>query len=118
MDPSEIRAALDRLNADEVARLSQEVQSSPFRLWAPNKGPQAQAYASQADELFYGGGAGGGKSALIKGLALTQHERSLIIRRESTQLRGLIDEIARDLGTRSGFNAQMGIWRLPEEVAI
>ena len=33
------------------------------RCWVPNPGPQTEAYFSEADELFYGGGAGGGKSA-------------------------------------------------------
>jgi hypothetical protein len=76
------------------------------------------AYASEADELFFGGAASGGKSALIAGLALTQHQRSLIIRRESTQLRGMIDDMARTLKTRDGLNNQAGQWRLPASVAL
>jgi hypothetical protein len=39
--------------------------------WSPNPGPQAQAFACEADELFYGGQAGGGKTDLGLGLALT-----------------------------------------------
>jgi hypothetical protein len=31
-------------------------------VWVANVGPQSEAYYSQADELFYGGQAGGGKS--------------------------------------------------------
>ena len=34
------------------------------RRFIPNHGPQQRAWDSAADELFYGGGAGGGKSAL------------------------------------------------------
>jgi hypothetical protein len=28
--------------------------------WSPNPGPQSQAFTCEADELFYGGQAGGG----------------------------------------------------------
>ncbi len=37
------------------------------RLWFPNPGPQTDAYFCEADELFYGGQAGGGK--VVKDLA-------------------------------------------------
>jgi hypothetical protein len=45
-------------------------------VWTPNRGPQSDAYDCLADELFYGGQAGGGKTALGLGLALTAHKRS------------------------------------------
>lgn len=32
----------------------------PDLVWFPNLGPQIKAYKSPADELFYGGSAGGG----------------------------------------------------------
>ena len=44
--------------------------------WVPNPGPQTDAYFSPADELFYGGQSGGGKTDLGLGLALTAHRRS------------------------------------------
>ena len=49
--------------------------------WVPNPGPQAQAFLCEADELFYGGEAGGGKTDLGIGLALSAHKRSLLLRR-------------------------------------
>ena len=49
--------------------------------WVPNPGPQTQAFVCKADELFYGGEAGGGKTDLGIGLALTEHKRSLLLRR-------------------------------------
>jgi hypothetical protein len=52
-------------------------------VWVPNIGPQHEAYHCQADELFYGGQAGGGKSDLLLGLALTGHDRSLILQRRA-----------------------------------
>ncbi len=64
-------------------------------VWAPhpeNK-PQQAAYSSEADELFYGGAAGGGKTELIIGLALTAHRRSIIFRREYPQLTAIKDRL-------------------------
>lgn len=58
--------------------------------WKPFPGPQSMAYYSEADELLYGGMPGGGKSDLLLGLALTAHRRSLLLRREATQLPGIV----------------------------
>jgi hypothetical protein len=54
--------------------------------WTPQPGAQSLAFHSPADELFYGGQPGGGKTDLILGLALTQHNRSLILRRRALDL--------------------------------
>lgn len=43
----------------------------PEPRWAPNEGPQALAYISEADELFYGGSAGGGKAEALDSKVLT-----------------------------------------------
>jgi hypothetical protein len=51
---------------------------------------------------------------LACGLALTQHQRSLIIRREGTQLQGIYDRLQEIIGNRDGFNSQDRIWRLPK----
>lgn len=75
--------------------------------------PQRQAYESLADFLFYGGAAGGGKTDLLCGLALTCHARSVIFRRESKQLRAIVDRIQQILGSKDGFNSQQNRWRLP-----
>lgn len=40
-------------------------------VWVPNPGPQTEAYFSPADEVFYGGQAGGGKALEINSLVLT-----------------------------------------------
>lgn len=81
--------------------------------FVPNPGPQQLAWDSEADELFYGGAAGGGKSALLCGLAIETHHKSIIFRREYPQIKGLVDECARILGSRGGYNAQDKLWRLP-----
>lgn len=48
---------------------------------------------------------------LAVGLALTQHHRSIIFRRNGTELVGVHDRIMEILGGRDGFNGQDGIWR-------
>jgi len=51
---------------------------------------------------------------LALGLALTQHRRTLFIRREAVQLQPAFDRMAEIIGHREGFNSQSGIWRAPE----
>lgn len=75
--------------------------------------PQRQAYESLADDLFYGGAAGGGKSDLLLGLANTAHFRSIIFRREFAQLEGL-EERAQELyghNEAARFNGTKHRWR-------
>jgi len=81
--------------------------------WRPLPGPQSMAFYSLADIIGYGGAAGGGKTDLACGKALTQHQRIMILRREATQLTGIIDRLADILGSRDGYNGQERIWRLP-----
>jgi len=73
--------------------------------------PQERAFHCEADELFFGGQAGGGKSWLLLGLALTAHMRSIIYRREFPQLRDLISSAAELIGERGRFNENLHIWR-------
>ncbi len=65
--------------------------SPEFAVWAPQDGPQSRAYFSEADELLYGGAAGGGKTDLLLGLAFTAHQRSIIFRNQSTDLSSLFE---------------------------
>lgn len=93
----------------ERARLSALSTAVP---WVPQPGPQLQAFLCEADQLLYGGAAGGGKTALGIGLALSKHQRTLFVRREATQLQAVVEEITKLLGTRDGYNGQERIWRL------
>jgi len=84
--------------------------------WKPLPGPQTQAYHSEADILFYGGSAGAGKSDLLLGLSSKEHQKSIIFRREYTQLQGLIER-GREIFEKTGiasFNQVKNIWRFKD----
>lgn len=107
------RAAAERLAAEVIADmlLAEEYGEAVAALWTPQPGPQTLALESEADELFYGGSAGGGKSDLLLGLAFTQHRKSIIFRREYPQLKDLISR-SRDIAAGAGrFNGQDVTWR-------
>ena len=110
----ELLKKLGALPPEEVLKIEQDaIDFTSGRYFIPNPGPQEAALESEADELFYGGAAGAGKTAMLVGLAIDHHERSIIIRREYPQIKGIVDETARMLGTREGYNGQDRVWKLP-----
>jgi len=100
---------------DEEGAEVDAILAAELPVWVPLPGPQEEAFNCPADILYYGGSAGGGKSDLLLGLALTKHANSIIYRREATQLVGLqtrlLDEILR---SRKGWNGQEDTLRLPD----
>lgn len=84
----------------------------PLIDWAPLKGPQAEAYFSEADELLYGGAAGGGKTDLITGLAALAHTKSIIFRREFTQFAEIRDRMDELYGPVGSYNSNDKKWKL------
>lgn len=110
----EIAARLPSLSAEQAAELDL-LLTDGMPVWMAQTGPQMRAMQSQADVLYYGGQAGGGKTDLLIGLALTQHRRSIIFRRQAVQLVGIEDRVATVLGSRKGYNSQDGVWRLPND---
>lgn len=80
-------------------------------IWRTQVGRQSEAADSSADIIGYGGQAGGGKTDLIAGLALTEFDRSVVFRREKTQTEGIIQRMTEILGTSDGYNSQKSIWR-------
>jgi len=123
--------------APSFFRSMKPAPSPPFdidKLWVPLPGPQEMAYNSQADELFYGGAAGGGKTDLLLGLALRQHRRAIIFRRVYPSLSAIVErsreiyggmgvlgkdgpEIEEDGGPRQGigaYNETKRCWKFPD----
>lgn len=89
--------------------------------WVANPGPQTFAYLSEADELFYGGAAGGGKTDLLIGVALNQVRRGRIFRRQFKDIDGtggLVPRMAEIRGTWGGYHKQNHIWRLGKDREI
>ncbi len=108
----ELMELMKRLTPDEQRELDRLLLDG-LPLWLPQVGPQMEALNSPADILFYGGQAGGGKSDLLLGAALTTQEHSILFRRQAVQLVGLEERMTNILGTRDGYNSQTGLWRLP-----
>lgn len=97
---------------------TEALQATKDMLWVPNPGPQTEAFFSEADEVFYGGQAGGGKTDLEIGLSLTGHTRSLLLRRTNKEALGLVERMAEIVGSRDGWSSQAGIWRLPSKATV
>ena len=96
----------------KLRALDAELLALDNRAWIPLPGRQQEAYDSPADELFFGGAAGPGKTQLLLGLAYTQHKRAIIFRREYSQLREIIEQSSQMIGANGTYNVQDHIWRL------
>jgi hypothetical protein len=86
---SELRELLPYLTVPERAELNTLLRGQST--WRPQPGPQTLAYHSQADILFYGGAAHGGKTDLLLGLARNEHRRSILFRRVGPSLQSMIE---------------------------
>lgn len=106
-------SSFDGLSEDELREIDAETRRDAGRQdWFPNPGPQLDAYESEADELFYGGAAGGGKTDLLLGLARYEHDNALILRREATDLRAIIARLIEIEGDSEHFNQTLKLWKL------
>jgi len=114
MTPEQAGRLLKYLTPKEQAELdallAADIQAAP---WRPLPGPQTMAYESEADVIGYGGAAGGGKTDLACGLALTKHTRVQMFRREGPQLLGIIDRMAEIVGHRTGLGGKPAVWDEP-----
>lgn len=117
-DLASLERLIGALSPDKRSQLANmpAIKSRMAKRWNPNPGPQTTAFHSKADELFYGGQAGGGKTDLLCGLSLTEHHRSLILRRTNKEASGLVERFTEILGSRDGWNGQEHVWRLDGRV--
>lgn len=113
----DILGRIQGMTPEEKAATAAQIDAAmPEQRWYPNPGPQTMAYFSEADELFYGGQAGGGKTDLLMGLSLTAHRRSLVLRRTNKEASKLVDRYEEALGSRDGFNGQDNVWKLDGKI--
>lgn len=114
MTPKDV-AELERYLTEDERRELQALLEADLRdvLWRNLPGPQAMARNSDADIVGFGGSAGGGKSDLVVGLSLMDHDRCLVVRREKAQTEGIVQRIGEVLGSTTGYNSQKSTWRTP-----
>lgn len=98
------------LTPGELAELDALIASDPVK-WRPLPGPQSMAYESIANIIGYGGAAGGGKTDLACGKALTRHRKAMMLRRVGTELTAIQDRLEELIGSKDGYNGQKRIWR-------
>ena len=106
MNLSEVLEALNGLPEEERAEIEAlAVANAPA--FVPQPGPQTEAYFSEADVLLVGGSPGGGKTALGTGLALNEHHRTMVVRKNFVDLAGCLhtlDNILGKEGSATGGN--------------
>lgn len=108
-----VKAVDPALHGETLSILSEHARR---KLWAPWPGPQTLAHESEADELLYGGQAGGGKTDLILGLSISAHERSLVLRRINKDAVKLVERAEEIVGHRNGYNGQLQRWKLGQKL--
>jgi hypothetical protein len=105
---SDLQDTLDELTTlpaeTKDAIRTQRRERTKHLKWQPTPGPQHEAFESEAVELLYGGQAGPGKTDLILGLAFEAHLRSLIMRRQYTDMGAMTERAIEINGSRDGYS--------------
>lgn len=104
--PPAARAKIEEKALDDTAHMR----------WVPNSGPQIEAYYSLADELYYGGEAGGGKTDLVLGIALNNHKRASFFREFKDDARALGTRLCEVVGSNDGWNDNQARWQSGSKV--
>jgi hypothetical protein len=112
---AELLDGLAKMAPPQRAAAAQAIMEGTKQLrFVPLPGPQTDAYRCRADLLLYGGSAGSAKSALLVGLAVNEHTKSIIFRRESSQTDGLEAFGKEVIGTTASYNGTDHEWTWPE----
>lgn len=98
------------LTEDEKAEIAR-LLANDTRIFFPTPGPQYMAFTSKADIIGYGGAAGGGKTYLVSGFALTEHKRSVIFRQNKNQTRKFVQDFGKMIGNSDGYSSQHSEWK-------
>jgi len=104
-------ALLSRVTKLEKATATSTTDTPSAPLFTPLPGPQTRAYESEAFITGYGGAAGGGKSLLEIGLAVTQHRKSIIFRRHKEDVKDLWSKLRMLCGTIGRPNESSKEWQ-------
>ncbi|MBE7186052.1 MAG: terminase, partial [Methylobacterium mesophilicum] len=116
-DPGEWERLLAVASPEQRAEIEALLEADLAQhLWRPQVGRQTDAANCSAYITGYGGAAGGGKSDLIAGLALTAHKRTLILRREKAQTDGIVQRMTEIVGGTTGYNSQKSVWRYGDRI--
>ncbi len=117
--PSEWLDLVPWLTEPERQEWEELIAEMEIPLWTPQPGPQMEAYHCQADELFYGGAQGGGKTDLVLGIAATAHHHSIVFRRIFPEARSMIERSREILNPShiehylDTYNESLHRWVLP-----
>ena len=103
---------LDGLTDSEKAYLDRVQKGTA--LWIPQSVPQWEAFLSRADETFYGGAAGGGKTDLLLGMSAECHYNSAIFRRVYPNLKGMLRRARTIIGDSAKENKSDKLWDFGE----
>jgi hypothetical protein len=111
MTPAQVADLYRYLTSEERAELDEIIASDlNEQPWRPLPGPQTMAYYSEADVIGFGGAAGGGKTDLAIGLAITQHYRAQVFRREGPQLTGITDRLVEIVGSNANLGGKPAVY--------
>lgn len=98
----DVEELFNRLNTTDQVELT-KLANTVTEAWVPQPGPQTLAYFCEADELLYGGSAGGGKSDLLVGYAINEAHNAVIFRNGLKNVRDLENRAIAVRKTRDGF---------------